>query len=120
MKKVQVRCWKVSHPRPESSEVDELFITYPEDNSGHSLITCLTCGAIYAVTVAKEIYVGPPLAEKLLSCLCSMCGSLLANNWRDYPETYVVNGQRFSYERAVVVPPDEESSVEEFDGIYES
>ena len=119
MNKVKVRCWNISQWRPGVDRSDELFITYPEDNSGHSLITCLSCGGLFAVTVAKEVYVGPPLEEKLLDAICSQCGRGLRGNWAYYPEAYVVDGQVFSYERASVIPPDEESIVREFDGIYE-
>lgn len=119
MNKVKVRCWKVRHEGSESAQSEELFITYPEDNAGHSLITCLSCGALFAITVAKEVYVGPPLEEKLLDVNCSQCGKPLKNNWAHYPETYVVNGQAFSYRRAIAIPPEEESQVREFDGVYE-
>jgi len=54
-----------------------------------------------------------------LDAICSQCGRGLRGNWAYYPEAYVVDGQVFSYERASVIPPDEESIVREFDGIYE-
>jgi hypothetical protein len=119
MNRVKVRCWAVSQKIPGVARADELFITYPEDNSGHSLITCLSCGRLFAVTVAKEVYVGPPLEDKLLDATCPQCGRGLRGNWAYYPETYVVDGQAFSFERARVIPPDEESFVMEFDGVYE-
>ncbi len=119
MNKVKVRCWKVSQHRPGTGSSDELFITYPEDNSGHSLITCLSCGALLAVTVVKEVYVGPPLEEKLSDLSCPECGGALKGNWAYYPEAYVVDGVVCGYERPSVIPPDEESLVMEFYGVYE-
>lgn len=120
MNKVKVRCWKAPHYRPELDRSIELIITYPEGNYGHSLITCLKCGAVFAVTVELEVYVGPPLEEKLLSVKCSNCTNVLGDNWAYYPETYLVEGKKYSFERTNIIPPDEESIVAEFDGIYES
>ena len=106
--------------RPDLDQVDKLFITYPEDNSGHSLITCLTCGALFAVTVATEVYVGPPLNAKLDAVMCPKCGIRLSDNLAYYPETYVIEGRVHSFERSCSLPPNDELTVEEFDGIYES
>lgn len=120
MKKVEVRCWKMTRYRPGNDRGDELLITYPEDNLGHSLITCLTCGALFAVTIDLEVYVGPPLNLKLGDAVCPKCGKCLRGNWVYYPENYVVDGQVYSFERPTRIPPDDESLVLEFDGIYES
>jgi hypothetical protein len=117
--KVKVRCWKVHQYRADEGARDELLVTYPEDNSGHSLITCLTCGAVFAVTVAKEVYCGPPLEQKLSGTLCPECERPLGGNWASYPDTYVANGKVFSYDRPNAMPPDSESIVVELDGIYE-
>ncbi len=120
MKKIDVRCWQIEQQRPGSTEVDTLFISYPEDNSGHSLITCLTCGEIFAVTVAIEVYVGPPLEQKLQTLTCPSCGTALRENWTSYPEKYVSSGHLYTFHRRELIPPDESSMVKSFYGIYES
>ena len=119
MNKVSVRCWEVQNYRSGEASPDRLFITYPEDNSGHDLITCLNCGKVYAVTVAKEVYVGPPLAEKLKDINCVSCGKLLDGNYGYYPEVYVSDGNQHTHKREIEVPDDNLSIVKEFYGIYE-
>jgi DNA-directed RNA polymerase subunit N (RpoN/RPB10) len=119
MNKVLVRCWEVEVHRQGAQTPDCLLITYPEENSGHDLITCLQCGQIYAVTVAKEVYVGPPLLQKILDLQCVNCGAPLAHNYAPYPETYVVSGARHSYHRATELPSDESSVIKELYDIYE-
>jgi hypothetical protein len=117
--KVQVRCWRITVRGLGGGPPVELFITYPEDNSGHSLVTCLSCGHLFAVTVSKQVYVGPPLEEKLLEATCPQCDHGLNGNWAYYPETHVVDGQVLTHARSSIIPPDEESLVREFDGVYE-
>ncbi len=119
MKQVLVRCWEVYHYRSPTLEPTRLYITYPEDNSGHDLITCLRCGTVYAVTVAKEVYIGPPLVEKLRGLKCIKCNVSLEENFAYYPDTYIYNGNECSYERPTVIPPDETSIVVAFPEIYE-
>ena len=119
MKKVSVRCWKVKSFRAGKTLPDHLFVTYPESDSGHDLITCLNCGEIYAVTIVKEVYVGPSLDNKVKGINCISCGLSLDRNYAKYPETYVVDGERHSYAREVVLPDDNQSIVKEFYGIYE-
>lgn len=118
MNRVKVRCWKMQVYN-QGENPHYLYITYPEDNSGHDLITCLNCGAIYAVTVAKQVYVGPPLQEKIQGVNCTSCRKLLEGNYSYYPDSYIANGKRFSFNRPHDIPPDSESMVMEFEGIYE-
>ena len=119
MNKVLVTGWVVEHYRKNAAQPARLFITYPEDNSGHDLITCLTCGHVYAITIAKEVYVGPARSELLKDLQCLTCGDLLKENSASYPETYVINGQRFHYRRSPSIPDDASSVVREFSGLYE-
>lgn len=119
MKKVKVRCWKIMNYRKDAASPDCLYITYPEENSGHDLITCIKCGAVYAVTIAKQVYVGPPLDEKVKQLNCSVCGISLDGNYANYPETYIANGKRYSYERDKEIPSDDKSLIKEFEGVYE-
>lgn len=118
MNKVLVRCWEVLNYVHDDSP-HKLYITYPEDNSGHDLICCMSCGAVYAVTVAKEVYVGPPLPEKVKGLKCVNCRNLLEDNYSFYPETYVINGLRYSFVRALEMPDDNLAITKEFYGIYE-
>lgn len=113
-----VRCWWVENGRPKSGTIDRLFITYPEENSGHDLITCLTCGQVYAVSIAKEVYVGPPRPEKLRGMKCVNCSSPLHENYATYPETYVVDGVQYRFTRDDEIPPDSMAIVKEFYEIY--
>lgn len=119
MNKVSVRCWEVENYNSVSNSIDHIFITYPEDNCGHELITCKTCGELYAVTVSKEVYIGPPLAEKMKMIQCVNCGSSLDDNFAYYPETYFAGGQLIKYQRDTQMPEDNTSLVKEFYGIYE-
>lgn len=120
MKHVSVRCWRVQNYRPGKATPDELWITYPEGSAGHDLITCLRCGTVFAVTLALAEYVGPDLKTKLKETLCSGCGSPLDGHWAAYPETYIAEGKEYRFERDRMLPPDDESIVREFEGIYES
>lgn len=63
MQKSLVRCWKIINW--QRNNPNELFLSYPEDNRGHSLISCLKCGHIYAVSESRRVYRGPALQEKL-------------------------------------------------------
>lgn len=117
MNKSKVRCWPVRnyHGNVES---DTLYLAYPEDNSGYSLISCLRCGHIYSVSVAREVYVGPVLSEKLKSLTCTSCGMLLAESAAPYPDQYVSNGVVIQFDRPIELPDDENSVILEFDEIY--
>lgn len=119
MNKVLVRCWEVENYRSGIIKPDRLFITYPEDNNGHELITCLNCGMVYAVTVLKEVYFGPPLPDKLKEINCIGCGKSLGSNYASYPETYVINRNIYTYQRSKELPDDAKSFVKDFWGIYE-
>jgi len=119
MNKVLVRCWEIYNYRPGEELPDRLFITYPEGNAGHDLITCLNCGEIYAITLVKKIYVGPPLEIKIRKLKCVSCGNLLDGNIARYPDTYIIEGNKYNYERDLVLPNDSSSIVKEFYGIYE-
>jgi hypothetical protein len=74
---------------------------------------------VYAVTVESEVYIGPPLADKLRDMSCEGCGLALVGNWAEYPEAYISEGKRFKYERDAQSPPDSDSLVLSFPGIYE-
>ena len=118
MKKTRVRCWGVSNLRPDVRRVDSLWIAYPEDNTGHRLISCLNCGHVYAVDVAQMVYVGPPLEEQLRRLNCVTCDRRLSETCAPYPESYVLNGEIVQFERPMKIPPDAESFIKDFDGIY--
>ncbi len=117
MNKVQVRCWKV--PVPGAGTGDHLLITYPEGHYGHSLLSCLNCGEVYAVTVAKETYVGPPLKQKLSGLKCIKCGELLESTAAPYPDKFrEENGTVCVYIRDKTIPDDEDSLIVELPDIY--
>lgn len=119
MKKVLVRGWEIEHYRTKGVAPDRLFITYPEDNSGHDLITCLTCGRVYAITIAKEVYIGPERSRRLKDLSCLTCGEPLDKNSAPYPDTYVINGRPFQFQRELLIPDDASSVVRELPDIYD-
>ena len=119
MKKEPVRCWALSLPNYLGQAEDGHWITFPEDNAGHDLITCINCGHLYAVNVARSVYLGPPLAEKLGSLKCVQCEKPLDAFGKKYPEVYRDNtGHVLALARPVVFPPDEESVIRQLDQIY--
>jgi hypothetical protein len=118
MIKSKVRCWKVEQWRKGEKSPDLIYITYPEDNSGHNLLSCLKCGHIYAVSVTKLVYTGPPLVEKLKGMSCIQCGTNLDQSLTSYPDRYFVNGLIFEFSRPKEIPPASDSLVMEFDEIY--
>lgn len=119
MKPIQVRCWEVEVRLPFEAKAHYLTISYPEGNSGHDLICCLACGQVYAVTVAKEVYQGPPLKEKLVGLCCERCGRDLSEGFAYYPETYIHAGRRYEYQRSPEIPGESDSIIRIFPGIYE-
>jgi DNA-directed RNA polymerase subunit N (RpoN/RPB10) len=97
----------------------DVLITYPEDNQGHSLISCLKCGEVFAVTVAKEVYDGPPLNQKLKGLQCAGCGAPLRETYAPYPERYRDDaGNVREYERSDLILNDENSVIVELPDIY--
>lgn len=117
MNKVQVRCWDI--PLHGVHAHQHLLITYPEGHYGHSLLSCLNCGEIYAVTVAKEMYVGPPLREKLRGLKCINCGKPLESTAAPYPEQFRdKDGNVCEYVRDAIIPSDDESQIVELPDIY--
>lgn len=117
MNKSQVRCWLIPNWSGKG-KCDEIYISYPEDNSGHDLISCLRCGHIYAVSIIKKVYVGPNLEQKLDGLCCVECGEDLRKTYALYPEQYMSNGEIVNFKRPNEIPPDSNSVVMEFDEIY--
>jgi len=112
MKNEKVRCWKVGPDK-------KLFITYPEGDMGHRLISCKACGKIYAVNVAKQLYIEPDLDKHLSGFQCVGCGANLAGNWAFYPEYYLdEGGQLQEFERSDVIPDDSDSIIVEFPEVF--
>lgn len=118
MNKSKVRCWKMENWRKDQLVPDVIYITYPEENTGHDLVTCLRCGHVYAVSIAKMVYVGPDLKQKLKGVTCINCSAALDVNYAPYPENYFVNGQILKFDRPLEIPSDPDSLVVEFDEIY--
>ena len=119
MKKVRVRCWLMAAPTSPQRGARTVYVTYPEGNNGHQLITCLSCGEIYAVDVAKEAYLGPPLNEKVRALRCQTCGHVLTDNYGKYPDKFVFDGGIGTFSKPVEIPDDIDSVVREFFAIYE-
>lgn len=112
MKQEQVRCWRVSH-------LPTLVITYPEGNMGHRLICCTSCGKVYAVNVAKQLYIESDLDVHLAGARCLGCGDGLAHHWRYYPDHYIgTDGKLTSFQRPAAIPADSESIIEFFPEVF--
>lgn len=120
MKPVKVRCWPVRNCVSLDGKMvaHDLWITYPDQGMGHRLITCLACGAVYCVDQIKEVY-DLALEQRLAKLTCERCGKALAENWAEYPDTYVVDGTSHRFPRESVIPATEDSEVREFPGIYD-
>ena len=119
MKSEPVRCWPISLMNSAGQLEDDHWITYPEDNQGHDLIICTSCGHLYAVNVARMVYLGPPLEEKLKVVFCSQCGETLSDTASAYPETFRDKaGALNTYVRPREMPADDQSVVRDFDQLY--
>jgi DNA-directed RNA polymerase subunit RPC12/RpoP len=119
MKTEPVRCWPISLPNKDGALESGHWITFPEDNSGHDLIVCTNCGHLYAVNIARMVYVGPTLAEKLETVHCVRCGKQLNECGMKYPEVYLdASGSVLHYERDSEIPSDDQSVVRDFDQLY--
>ena len=117
MKRSMVRCWKLDVWRNKKTP-DEIYISYPEDNSGYDLLSCLNCGHIYAASVATQVYVGPPIQEILKRTSCLDCGKSLEETASPYPDKYLTKDGVMIFSRPVEIPLDEESTIKEFDELY--
>jgi hypothetical protein len=116
MAKSMVRVWtlRVLHGgRPL-----DLFVSYPEDNAGFELLSCTACGHVYSADVARRVYVGPPLAEKIERAACIGCGARLGETLRPYPENFAVGGKVFEFRRPQLIPEVADSAIVAFDEIY--
>lgn len=117
MKKSIVRCWRIENWRGKA-QPDELYITYPEDNWGHDLISCLECGHIYSVDISRQGYFGPEIEKKLVGLHCIRCGKPLDKSVAPYPEKYLSKEGIVAFQRPRKIPADEDSITVSFDEIY--
>lgn len=84
MKTVRVPCWRfVAEPGPTY-----VWAAYPSGDAGFDLVVCLRCGQVHAADVGAQIYLGPPLEEKLKTAACANCGACLAESGAAYPDKY--------------------------------
>ena len=118
MKKDLVRCYIHNNYRIAGSTPDILYITYPDCNLGHTLLSCMNCGEIYAVDIQAETYADISLANKLSSLKCVKCGLTLSDVCKPYPETYTKDGVEIQFERPTLYPDNEPSITREFYAIY--
>jgi DNA-directed RNA polymerase subunit N (RpoN/RPB10) len=103
----------------ETKMTTRIIITYPEDNIGYDLISCLSCGQIYAIDISKEVYIGPQREEKLKTVNCIQCGKILAETAALYPEKYrLETGKILEWKRDMEIPNDHDAIIEKVNGIY--
>ena len=117
MNKSKVRCWQFEDWHKHGI-CDKIYVTYPEDNAGFDLISCLHCGHIYSASVAKQVYGDQPLVEKVKNINCIECGNKLSETYHSYPDKYLARGVVHTFERPTEIPSDDSSSILEFDEIY--
>jgi rRNA maturation protein Nop10 len=117
MKKSLVRVWKItSSPSTDSTD---LWISYPEDNNGYTLLSCLSCGHIYSASVLAQVYGNTNFQDKIAEMKCVECGSELEKTIAPYPERFLSKDKRvFSCARSQFLPDDGDSTLIEFDEIY--
>lgn len=119
MNNVKVRCWQIKAFNSIKKIWEDHVITYPENNTGYDLITCLKCGKVYAVDITKQVYVGPELSKKVKGEKCLCCGNYLGNNYAYYPETFIGTGGSIEhFERDRLYPDYAYSVIIEFPEIY--
>jgi len=113
MSEVPVRVWRM----PVNGGF--VYVSYPTDNVGYSLFSCLACGKIYAASVANEVYIGPPIASVIASGACTACGAPMASSLRAYPDSYLSReGGIEKFVRPDLIPDAEHSEVVDLESLY--
>lgn len=119
MKIVQISCWEKYLFDSETNKQTRVITTYPEDNIGYDLISCLSCGQIYAIDISKEVYIGPERKVKLKTVNCIQCNKILAKTVAPYPEKYrLETGKILEWKRDMELPNDDDAIIEKVYGIY--
>lgn len=119
MNKSRVTCWKIEGYNQNLKKWEDHLISYPEDNSGFDLITCLSCGQVYSASVTNQVYFGPALEELINHIHCIQCGKELKNNVAPYPETFIGEDMSMGHiDRPQNIPADENSIIVEFPELY--
>jgi len=114
LKKTKVPCWEL----PELTDAVDPVIAYPESSMGYDLITCTSCGQIYAAEVSAQMYV-EPLEKRLANLGCIKCEAALIDTCAAYPETYVDRyGRVRTHSRSLTIPDDKDAVLREFPSIY--
>ncbi len=115
----KIRCWKLKVYCGEKEQ--EIYITFPENEMGYKLISCLKCGKIYSANITKEIYIGPDIETLMSNISCEECGSNLGINGALYPEKYLgLDKLTHEYKRSLEIPDDKDSIICEFPELYSS
>ncbi len=119
MNKVLIRCLPKENYRPAKKKVDLLYLTFPDCGHGYTLITCTSCGEIYAINIESELYQKPPLKEKLQTIYCQKCNKLLSATYADYPKTFVSDdGELLHFDELVEYPEEKDTILKEFYSVY--
>ena len=119
MKKVQVKCCEHRIYVSGSGAAPHIvYITYPDLGLGHTLISCLSCGEIYAVDIVAELYAESSSNERLQGMNCVKCNSTLADVSSEYPNSYLHAGEICKFDLPTEIPEDGDMFFKEFYGIY--
>ena len=115
MKKTGVRCWEAEAESDDGEKV-RVYFTVSDFYEAAKLFTCLSCSALFAVDPDREYYSGVPFEQLRQQLVCPDCGASL-NDVVEYPQTFVCPGSKeighyYRYDRTI--PPDDESTVQEF------
>ncbi len=113
MKYAKVPCW-------QTGPQDKLLITFPRCDIGFYLVCCTSCGHVYAIDIARQLYSSnPDLDKHLKNTECVQCGRFLQQNWREYPEAYVdFNGELRYFDISEAHYPDDEMLYVELPQLY--
>ncbi len=104
MQERQVRVSKIECFRSDQTP-EILYVSTPGGFGGYSLITCLSCGTIYAADVTFDLYM-ERIEERVKKINCIKCGKPLATTWSYYPDKFLREdgsiGERASMQSLIV------------------
>jgi hypothetical protein len=117
MKKINIRGWEIVVQKSGINKPHKIFVPATMGHMGFILITCLKCGHVIAGSIVNDAY-GTPIAEKVKGIICSNCNTPLEHNYAEYPNVYIVNRVKYTFDIESVPLDDDDSIRKEFEDIY--
>ena len=87
MEKLKTKCWEYKIKLSKNSS-DVLYTTLPRHSYGCNLISCLSCGEVYAYDVMSPFYIRP-LESVLEETNCISCSKKLSETSKPFPDSYL-------------------------------